>query len=365
MQLHPLQNNKGVVLILTLTIIALLVTITFELNRQLQASVENSATNRDRVVMNHMLASGVEVAKSILVNDKKDSEIDSVQEDWANPEKISAYLSQIPFDDGNIELFISDELGRVQVSALVKFPEGKDYNTPQRDFWLRFMTLILTQQEDQDTAEFLSDEILEPSAVINPIKDWLDSNDNDTITGINGAEDEYYQDLDPPYTTRNGPFRQIEELMRTKGITPELFYAADEQIVGISDFLTVHGVSDANDKFTYAGKININTADLPVIAGLLPLGQEILAPEIFEYRIEKSEEQYLYDLTSPTWYKEVPGLSDVEIDPELITTQSDIFRIECYAVLRDIQKKATVIVERKKEKESGKWFCKTLSWRYN
>lgn len=365
MQLQPLQNNKGVVLILTLTIIALLVTITFELNRQLQASVENSATNRDRVVMNHMLASGIEVAKSILVNDKKNSEIDSVQEDWANPEKINAYLSQIPFEDGNMELFISDELGRVQVNALVKFPEGKDYNTSQRDFWLRFMTLILTQQEDQDTAEFLSGEILEPSAVINPVKDWLDSNDNDAITGLNGAEDEYYQYLDPPYTTRNGPFRQIEELMRTRGITPELFYAADEQMVGISDFLTVYGVSDANDKFTYAGKININTADLPVIAGLLPLGQEFLATEIFEYRIEKSEDQYLYDLTSPTWYKEVPGLGDVEIDPELITTQSDIFRIECYAELRDIQKKTTVIVERIKEKESGKWFCRTLSWRYD
>ncbi|MEZ4550725.1 MAG: hypothetical protein R2874_09685 [Desulfobacterales bacterium] len=62
--------------------------------------------------------------------------------------------------------------------------------------------------------------------------------------------------------------------------------------------MTVHGVSAANDKFTYAGKININTADMPVIAGLLPLGHEFLASEIYNYRVEKSEDQFLYDLNS-------------------------------------------------------------------
>ena len=361
----PHQNHRGVVLILTLTIIALLVTVTFELNRQMQASVLNSAIVRDRMVLDHMIASGVEVAKGILIADKNESDIDSVQEDWANPEKIDAYLAQIPFEDGEVGLLISDEMARVQVNALVKFPEGKDFNTPQRDFWLRFMALILLQQEEgEDTAELFADEIPEPSAVINPIKDWLDSGDNDTITGLNGAENEYYQDLDPPYKTRNGPFRHVEELIRTKGITPELFYTMDEQVMGISNFMTVHGVSAANDKFTYAGKININTADMPVIAGLLPLGHEFLAPEIYNYRVEKSEDQFLYDLNSQTWYKEVPGCSEVDIDAELITTQSDIFRIECFATLHDVQKIATVIVERQKNEDSGKWFCKTLSWQY-
>ena len=347
---------------MTVTIIALLVTVTFELNRQLQASVVNSGIIRDRMLLSHMIFSGVEVAKAILIKDKNDSEIDSVQEDWANPDKIDAYLSQVPFDEGNIGLYISDELGRIQVNALVKFPEGKDFNPPQRDFWLRFMALILAQQENLEDNDTLFEEVVEPSAIINPIKDWLDSNDNDAITGLNGAENEYYQDLDPPYTTRNGPFRHIEELVRTKGITPELFYAADELSMGISNYITIHGVSDLNDKFTYPGKININTADLPVIAALLPIAHEFLAPEIFNYRIEAAEEQFIYDLSSPTWYKEVPGCSEVDIDAELISTQSDIFRIECYAVLRDIQKMATVIVQRKKNEESGKWYCKVLNW---
>jgi len=107
------------------------------------------------------------------------------------------------------------------------------------------------------------EEIVEPSAIINPVKDWLDSDDNDAITGLNGAEKEYYQDLEPPYLCRNGPFRYIEELTRVKGITPELFCSADQQLLGISRYITVLGIAQLNDKFTYDGKININTADLP------------------------------------------------------------------------------------------------------
>ena len=45
------------------------------------------------------------------------------------------------------------------------------------------------------------------------------------------------------------------------------------------------------------------------------------------------DDQYVHDLSNPDWYKEVPGLSDVEIAPELITTSSDIYRITATAQL--------------------------------
>ncbi len=366
MTLWPPDNQKGVVLILTLTIVTILVTVTFELNRQMQSSVLSAAVVRDRVLLDHMIDSAVEVAKGILIADKNDSEIDSVQEDWAVPEKIDAYLAGMPFEQGEVGLMITDELSRVQVNALVQFPDGKDYNTAQRDLWLRFISLMLAQQEDarQETAELFTDELPEPGAVINPIKDWLDDNDNDAITGLDGAENEYYEDLDPPYKTRNGPIRYVEELVRTKGITPELFYTLNEEVMGISNFVTVHGLAASGDKFTYTGKININTAEMPVLAGLLPLGHEFLAPEIYNYRIEKAEERFLYDLTGAAWYKQVPGCSEVDIPEELITTQSDLFRIECFATVNDVQKIATVIVERQKDAESGKWYCKLLRRQY-
>ncbi|RJP86067.1 MAG: general secretion pathway protein GspK [Desulfobacteraceae bacterium] len=354
------KDNKGIALILTLSVIVVLVAVTFELNWQIQGSLTGAAVMRDRLVLSQMIVSGVDIAQAILIKDKTSSEIDSVQEDWANPEKIEAYLSQIPFDNGKIRLIISDERGRIQVNSLVQFPDGKEFNAPQRDFWFRFMALILSQQETADAS--LTEEIVEPSAIINPVKDWLDSGDNDAITGLNGAENDYYKDLDPPYECRNGPFRNVEELTRVRGITPDLFYAADAQLMGISNYLTVYGLSAAKDRFTYDGKININTADIPVLAALLPIGQEFFAPEIFNYRLESADGQFLHELTGPTWYKEVPGCADVDIDAALITTQSDLFRIDCGAMINEIQMTASVVVERVKEKESGKWYCKVLNW---
>jgi len=268
-------------------------------------------------------------------------------------------LSQLSFDEGDILLDISDELGKIQVNSLVAFPKGRNFNPPQKDFWYRFVGLILLQQED---SEAFMEEIIEPSAIINPVKDWLDSGDNDAITGLNGAEKDYYQDLEPPYGCRNGPFRYVEELTRVKGITPELFYSADEMLLGISRYVTVYGIAQSNDKFIYNGKININTADLPVIAALLPVGQDFLAPEIYAYRIESANGQFIHDLLSPNWYRDVPGCSDVEINEGLLTTQSDVFRIECSAVLRDIHMTSTVIIKREKDEESGKWYCKVLNW---
>jgi len=64
---------------------------------------------------------------------------------------------------------------------------------------------------------------MDPSAIINSIKDWLDSGDDDAITGLSGAESAYYQDLDPPYPCRNGPFPHLGELALLKGVTAELF----------------------------------------------------------------------------------------------------------------------------------------------
>ncbi len=356
-----LNNNRGIALIITLAIISLLVAMTFELNRQIRGGVEDAANARDRLELTNMIESGVTIAQSLLIADKADSEVDSIQEDWANPLKIEEVLAQTPFDEGSLSLFISDELSRIQVNALVAFPDGREFNPVQRDLWFRFMALILSAQEDENA--FMED-VTDPSEIVNPVKDWLDSDDNDTVTGLNGAEDEYYQDLDPPYSCRNGPIRHIEELTRIKNITPELFYSSSDILAGISQYMSVFGATAANNRFTFEGKININTADIPVIAAMLPIGQEFLAAEIAAYREEKSEDQFLHELTSPTWYKEVPGAGDVEIDPGLITTQSDIFRIECSGTLHDRTANARVIVMREKNSETGKWYCRVISWVY-
>jgi len=344
-------------LLITLSIISVLIVTTMELHRRGRSTLTSTAISRDRLTLTHMGASGVHMAMALLVQDKADdppSGLDSIQEDWANPEILSDLVLSIPFEEGTLVLDITDELGKIQVNTLVKFPEGKEANNPQMFLWDRFLRLIESMDEPFEN--------IEPRTIINSVKDWLDAEDDDTITGLNGAESDYYQGLDPPYTCRNGPIAHLDELVLIKGIIPELYYGFGGML-GISNYMTTtFGPIADGKKAYYTGKININTADLPVIAAMLPAGSEILATEIYEYREEISDSNYMYALSNAKWYQNAPGCSDIEIDKKLIATYSDFFRIKATAAIRQISVTTTAVVRRIKDNKSGKWKCKVLSW---
>ncbi len=346
-------NNKGMALLITLSVITVLIATSLELNRRARVAVFSAAAARDRHTLSTMASSGINAAMAMLVKDIMDSEIDSIQEDWANPDKISAVLSSISFDDGSVTVKISDELGRIQANALVTFPDSRIFNESQRVLWDRFLRLFILP----DLFETESN----PTAIICSVKDWLDSGDDDAITGLNGAESGYYKDLDPPYPCKNGLFSDLSELLLVKGIMPEFYYGTEEA-PGISEYMTVYGIKRSGDnKFTFKGKININTAKLPLLIALMPEGYEDLAPLIDEYRRETEGEEYIHDLSSSTWYKKVPGCSDLKIDSNLITTSSDIFRIESTAALHDMKLTITSVIRRERNKKDKRWKCKVLT----
>lgn len=348
-------NKRGMAILITLTIIALLIVTTLELNRQARSAVLSAATTRDRITLSEMTSSAVNLAMAMLVKDKEVSTIDSVQEDWADTEKIKELLNDVAFEEGSLTLSISDELGRIQVNALVEYPDVQNFNQPQRFLMDRFFRLALSSNgttEDIDPA----------TTILNSMKDWLDSGDDDAITGLSGAESDYYEDLDPPYRCKNGMITHLSELILIKGIIPEVYYGS-EDTPGISKYVTVNGMTDGGGStIKFSGKININTAELPVLTALLPEENQDLAQAIFDYRLEKSGSVYTRDLSRKTWYKQVPGAGSIDINPKLITKKSDIFKIETSAMLYDMKMSVTVVVHRLADPETGKFFCRVLSW---
>lgn len=360
-----LSNNRGIALLITLSAIVVLIAVGFELNRQIQSSASKTSVSRDMMTLQQMVSSGVGIGRSILSEDKNETETDSVQEDWADPEVVEQYISAAGFDKDSLYVNITDELSRIQVNALVRFPDGKEFNQNQRQLWTGFFDLLL-QQYDSRGSQLDFSENMEPDMIINPVKDWLDSGDDDAVTGLTGAEQLYYMDLDPPYSCRNGPFRHVSELLRVKNINTEMFSGINGD-AGISDFITVHGMEPSGDdrhEFSYPGKININTAPVPVLAALLPDGQEFLAEEMAAYREETADGEYVNELRDTSWYKKVPGMQDVDISSELITTQSDLFRIRCEAEQNGTSLAANVVVRRQKDEESGKWQSRVVKWQY-
>jgi DNA uptake protein ComE-like DNA-binding protein len=68
--------------------------------------------------------------------------------------------------------------------------------------------------------------------MIDSILDWMDSDDTKRPYG---AESEDYQQMNPPYKAKNGPFETIDELLLVKGITPTLLYGEDANRNGLLD----------------------------------------------------------------------------------------------------------------------------------
>lgn len=352
---QPVHNQNGVALIVTLTVMVVLVALSLALNQKMNAAFDASVNVYRQTTLSQMASSGIHSAMALLAKDRMESKVDSVQEDWAAPETIEELLEPVTFDDGAVTVVISDERSRIQVNALVELP-GHEYDTSQLHLWTRLTEFLVNQYDPLED--------MEPNELIDSLKDWIDSGDDNTTTGLNGAESDHYKNLDPPYECRNAPLDHLGDLSRINGFPPVLFsYEGDEEMLSISDLLTVHGVVPAGDhEYTFDGKININTADALVLAAVLPDGYESYAQDMVEYRDDSDTEGYINDLSSLDWYKDIPGLEDITLDADIITNVSDLFRITATATLDDAVLTTVAVVRRETIEKTGKWRCKVLYW---
>lgn len=119
--------------------------------------------------------------------------------------------------------------------------------------------------------------------IADAILDWIDE---DNQPRAYGAEDSYYQGLNPAYQPRNGPLQSLSELLQVRGVTPELLYGLDanrnfvvdqgEQARGVllsldnslgqinrgmSAYFTVYAAERVLNP-TGTEKVNVNNSDL-------------------------------------------------------------------------------------------------------
>jgi general secretion pathway protein K len=162
-----LNNRRGVAILVAIGVVAVLLTAGLALNRRIRGSVTGALLARQQVVLSEMAVSGVHAAMVMLINDRKENDTDTLQEDWANPEKVAEMMALIADDEGSIDVRITDERGKIQVNALVKFPEGQQFSASQRFLWERLLDQVFSLLEAEPDSE--------PNMIINSLKDWLDS----------------------------------------------------------------------------------------------------------------------------------------------------------------------------------------------
>ncbi|MBW2644844.1 MAG: type II secretion system minor pseudopilin GspK [Deltaproteobacteria bacterium] len=327
-------NNRGVALILVLMVIAIIVVVALDFNSDMRSDFTAAANVRDGITLRYVAKSGFNCALAVLAEDAEDNEYDTLQEDWANIALMSAGASTLEgFEGIRIAVNISDCSGKIQINSLGNI--NSSVVTRQKDLLQRFFSLPAFDI-DSDTV----------TAMVDSIKDWIDKDDEPT--GLEGAEDSYYQSQEPSYRCNNGPVQTIASLRKVRGfkdIEQKTFNKIVERLTPYGD-----------------GKININTTDRLILEALAEGMDAELAEEIDDYRREEEN-----DLSDLLWYTNVPGMGDIRIDEDLITTESAFFEISSDAGIAveegkdSLTKHVKGCVER--VKREGKKGIDVLCWR--
>lgn len=319
---NPLLNNRGVALILVLLMISIIIAVTIQFTITTRSELYEAANLRDSIKLLYIAKSGFNMAEAILYED--DNDADSLHDDWAKLALLSSQ-SSILFNKGHFQLNIADESGKIQINKLII---NDEYNDTVREILLRLLSLPEFDLEEAEARD-----------IVDAIKDWIDGDDETTEFG---AENAYYQGLEQPYQCKNGKLDCLEELLMIKGITRDLFYGTEEY-PGIANFITLHG----------EGRININTASTIILRVLNTEITEEMVADMDDYR--KNEDNNLVDIS---WYKNVTGMATISIDPDLITTKSNVFKIVSTGYFDTMAKTVTGIVDRTNANA-----IKILSWR--
>jgi len=317
------RDSRGMALLITIMVVSLLIAVTVQFNRKVRTSFFGSASLLESRQLQAIALSGLTIGQAMLEVDGAANGYDDLLDIWA-----STNFSEMTdlFETGALRLDVADLSGRLQVNSLVRegeqAQEGNVVETVElRGILKRLLLLGIFDITDETQAQ----------EIIDALTDWIDADDRESDYG---AEDSYYQSLNPPYSCKNGPVETMEELLLVKGITPELLYGGPGR-PGLADFLTVYGTD---------GHININTAPAELLQALHPLMTEDLAISLEEYRQDEGNIEKLED---PGWYRNItawPG--DIDLPPMILSTKSFFFQLRSSGTYQDLARRVTAVVER-------------------
>jgi len=187
--MRPASGARGIALVLVLWVLAILALLALSLAYGVRVSTRATDNGASSVEAYFAAYSGLE--RSLVELEANVNGFDSTDESWSSLDSEDEQL--LP---GEVEYHVrvSDECGKLNL------------NTATRE------QLLSLPGVDEGIAD--------------SVIDWRDE---DSQQSPQGAEDDYYQKLSPPYHCANRPFRTVDELLLVKGVDPLLLYGQAEQ----------------------------------------------------------------------------------------------------------------------------------------
>jgi len=238
-QTSLVRRQDGIALVTVIIIVSIVSLLAFDIAVGQQTWISREQNLKDRSQAEWVRRGAEDYASLILERDARQGTTDNLGEIWA------AHFPPFPAENGKVAISIADMQGRFNLNNLLV---NGQYNTEYGNIFRR---LLLQAEMNPD--------------LVNAVLDWMDK---DSRTRVNGAEDEYYMNLEHGYRTANQLFASAQELRLVKGFTAD-------------DLKKLEGLVTALPEPT---PININTAPAPVLAALFEGMSTDEAKQIVEAR---------------------------------------------------------------------------------
>ncbi len=246
-------GERGVVLIALLWILTALSVIALSFSRETIVEVSSARNARDLTVAYYAARAGIAATAFQLMQRRLQPRVQQLE---------------LPGPPDPIDLgFVNGRIGESEYQVEIQDESGKiNLNFAGEDLIRGLVTTVGIQKPESDI-------------IVDSILDWRDV---DNQHRLNGAEDDFYQTLDPPYKAKNSRFDTVEELLLVRGVTRDIFYGLTERNpeggvmrrFGLSRFCTVYSISN---------RININFAPYEVLMSI-PMMTPQAAQQIVERR---------------------------------------------------------------------------------
>ena len=242
------ERQRGVALITALLVVALATVAAVAMATRQQLDIRRTGNLLHGEQAYTYLLGAESWARVVLTRDLRNSNIDSLSEDWAT-------LLPASFVEGG------SVVGRIRDAQAL----------------FNLNSLVVGGQPDAPAIEryrHLLEALALPVELIDPLVDWMDADVN--VRFPDGAEDQTYLLLQPAYRTSNQPLADISELRLIRGYEPEVIEVLRPHVVALPG----------------PTSLNVNTASATVLRSLVPGLSEIDGANLISARAAAADEAF-------------------------------------------------------------------------
>lgn len=308
--MKKLRDEKGMVLLLVLAVVALLTSLMVEFAFSTLVDLRLTETFRDRTRAWYLAKGGIEAGRQILKYGK------TIQTGFNHPSELwgTGVPSYPVGENGAVSITIEDLSGRLPINTLDTAGGNPD---------LQQALERLFSELERSHPDVFPDP---PSDMVAALIDWIDDDDVVSRQPGTGAEDNYYLRLENPYATKDDPLDTMDELQLVKGFSAETVRL-------LEPYLTVYR----------SASININTAPPEVLLAMHADVDQQATEQIMNYRSTQAFKTIadLGQALNPqsTAYSGLRGMQWLRAD-----VKSDFFRITAEGAVGDGRRTATAVV---------------------